>query len=1016
MVRARYVAPAAAALSAMSLALALLLIGGSQVQAQVADTDGDGVSDSTETTYGSDPTSPRSLPEHLGYSGGASCSDGIDNDLDGATDSADSGCVSSAPPPRATPSPTSTSAPSPTPSASPEASATLPPIKTATPVATATEPSIAAPTATATVPGISSGGPGGDPTAPPSTGDVQALPAPTKQPGFGVPPPPDLRITALELTQGVQDLENDMPLVDNRITYLRVYVATDDGNWYGVNAVVGAFRNGQQLGLTAEDNAPAVRFAKNGPITAHEDGGDRLNLDDSLYFRLPRHWTHGETTFRVLVYANGNPDSVELESDPDNNLRNVEATFHVGSDANVVLIPIHMHVGNTSDGDLHTYTWSANQDEATRVVEDIFRLNPVARLLVYGGEVEQQVVPSCHGGGCSPQEWDLSDPNQVALPTLRIRALKDNTDPWVENLGWYGMVDDDVTMTMQKQGFDPINLSGYAKNGVAYGQFGDSYWASSPWHLSRGATVAHELAHNLGLNHVNCSGDEDAGGTIDPNYPYENPDCSIAAVDAAGYFGLDVYYHNWPWLTEPTVISNDPEEADPKNAFPLMGYTSPTWADPYDYCLMLVGYGVPCDLDDLQIALPQSLRDAFVAAADAVRAGQIEAHLDHAPSMPSGGRSPLQTADQFALVYGFINRDTNEAFITNVQRIDDPLPHVIDEALALEAERAAAGPADYQLDLRDPNGTLVGTLPLIDFSVPNHAGVDAIQTFAELVVWPGAVDAVEVRDASDAVLAARSVSASPPVVQISAPQSGDTLSAPLHVAWDANDPDGDELTAMVQYSSDGGQTWRVIADGIDGFEVDLPSLGYIPASDGAGVIRVTVNDGVNTGRAEVGNLEVPNNGPSVRILGPGTGHRLVRGELLSLEGYATDWEDGVVPGDSLTWSSSIDGRLGEGETLDIVDLSAGEHTITLTAEDVDGAASQTSIIVTVYETLSPDRTAELRAAAARLGVTLAEPSDANDEDGWFNYVSLGVGAAAGAVVMLLVGLAFIGPRSRRSER
>ena len=758
-------------LATLAVSVLLLLGSGTHARAQVADTDGDGVSDSIETTYGSDPTSARSLPEALGYNV-ATCSDGQDNDLDGATDSADSGCVIIAT--TATPTPTQTPTPEPT--------ATPLPVKTATAAPTATTPPITQATTTPTEPGISSGGPGGDPTAPPS-GDFEALPTPTTKPGFGLPPFPDLRITDLELTQGIQDLENHMPLVDNRITYLRVYVATDEGNWGGVDAVVGAFRNGQQLGLTEDDNDAAVVFAKNGTIVAHEDGGNRVNLDDSLYFRLPRHWTHGNTTFRVLAYGNGNPDSVDSEPDPNNNLRDLQATFNVGLDANVVLVPIHMHVGNTSDGDIHTYTWSANEEEATRVVEDIFRLNPVPRLFVYGGEIENQVVPTCHGNWCNPismlddapREWDLSDPDQVGLPTLRIKAYKDNTDAWVENLGWYGMVDDDVTMTMQKQGFDPINLSGYARNTVAYGQFNDGYWDSSPWHLSRGSTVAHELAHNLGLNHVKCSGSEDAGGTIDPNYPYEAPDCSIADVDPAGYYGLDVYYHAWDWLTEPTVISNDPDEADPNNAFPLMGYVSPTWIDPYDYCLMLVGYGIPCDLDDLQIAVPQPMREAFVATADAIRAGQLQAALNRAPQPSESTASPFQTADQFALVYGFINRETDLAFITRVQRIDDPLSHVIDEAIALEAQRAAAGPADYLLDLRDAGGNVVGQLPLFDFDVPNHAGVDAIQTFAELVIWPGNVDTIEVSDATGNVLATRPVSANAPVVQLTAPADGDDL-------------------------------------------------------------------------------------------------------------------------------------------------------------------------------------------------------------------------------------------------
>jgi len=1008
----------AALLFAMLVVAPGVGLGRGMVQAQTTDTDGDGIADSTETTFGSDPTSPRSLPEHLGYDP-ATCSDGQDNDLDGATDSADSGCVLNATLPTPTPTQPSFATPPPV--------ATQPPIATATseatPPPTATEPSIAQPTASATTPPISSGGPGPDPTASPGGQNVQALPGPTEQPGYAAPPPPDLRITDLELTQGIQDLENHMPLVEGRLTYLRVYVATDEGNWFGVDAVMAAFRNGQQLGLSEDDDDPAVLFAKNGTITAHEDGGDRVNLDDSLYFKLPRYWARGNTSFRVLAYGNGNPNSVDLESDPDNNERQLAVTFREGADANVMLVPIHMHVGNTPEGDVHTYTWEANEQQATSAVNDIFRLNPIPRLFVYGGELEHQVRPLCHGDWCDPmsilddlpREWDLSDPAQVGDPTLRIKSYKDNTDPWVDGLGWYGMVFNDVDMTMQKQGFDPINISGLASNGVSYGKMSDSYSGDSPWHISRGATLAHELAHNLGLKHVNCSGTEAAGGSVDGSYPYQNPDCSLANVDPAGYYGLDVYYHAWSWLTEPAVISNDPDEADPANGFPLMGYSSPKWVDPFDYCLMLVGYGVDCDLNDLQIAVPAPMREAFVATADSLRSGELHASHDHALWEPPHVPSPLQSAQQFALVYGYINHDTNEAAITHVQRLDDPLQHVIDEALAREAQRVAAGPGQYLLALRDPAGAVVGELALVDFNVPGHEGANALQAFAELVVWPGDVGTIEVQDPSGLAVAARPVSAAAPTVRITSPGAGDDLDAPLSISWDASDPDGDPLFAMVQYSADGGATWRVVVDAVIGNGVEVASLGFMPASDGRGILRVTVNDGVNTGRDEISDLTVPNSGPAPRILGPGSGHRVLQGDLLALEGTATDWEDGAIEGDSLRWTSSIDGDLGRGEVIDLMDLAAGAHTITLAAEDSDGAVGETSIVVTVLETLRPDRSEELRRAAARLDIDLGDPSGDNGGDG-FDAKSIAAGAGAGALAMLVLALVVERLLSRRRQR
>ena len=59
------------------------------------DSDSDGIPDEGEVFWGSDPQNPQSTPENIVYdqvTAGNTCSDGMDNDLDLATDMADSGC------------------------------------------------------------------------------------------------------------------------------------------------------------------------------------------------------------------------------------------------------------------------------------------------------------------------------------------------------------------------------------------------------------------------------------------------------------------------------------------------------------------------------------------------------------------------------------------------------------------------------------------------------------------------------------------------------------------------------------------------------------------------------------------------------------------------------------------------------------------------------------------------------------------------------------------------------------
>ena len=59
----------------------------------------------------------------------------------------------------------------------------------------------------------------------------------------------------------------------------------------------------------------------------------------------------------------------------------------------------------------------------------------------------------------------------------------------------------------------------------------------------------------------------------------------------------------------------------------------------------------------------------------------------------------------------------------------------------------------------------------------------------------------------------------------------------------------------------------------------------------------------------------------------------------TLEGTATDAEDGALTGAALRWSSSIAGALGTGSPLTVPGLAAGSHDLQLTARDSSGAES-----------------------------------------------------------------------------
>jgi len=147
-------------------------------------------------------------------------------------------------------------------------------------------------------------------------------------PGLTVPETPDFVITDIEVSQGVQNMDNEMPLVARRWTIVRVYVK-DLKNIGAGN--VGAKLSGELVeysytvsqgggGGSAQISLGTLNPSnKNGgKITVQPDGGERRNLNDSFWFRIPFSWheaaksliSQGTTlsSFKIKFTAEVNPN------------------------------------------------------------------------------------------------------------------------------------------------------------------------------------------------------------------------------------------------------------------------------------------------------------------------------------------------------------------------------------------------------------------------------------------------------------------------------------------------------------------------------------------------------------------------------------------------------------------------------------------------------------------------------------------------------------------------------------
>ncbi len=191
-----------------------------------------------------------------------------------------------------------------------------------------------------------------------------------------------------------------------------------------------------------------------------------------------------------------------------------------------------------------------------------------------------------------------------------------------------------------------------------------------------------------------------------------------------------------------------------------------------------------------------------------------------------------------------------------------------------------------------------------------------------------------------------------PAVQILTPDPRQTpkLDRPFLLSWNVTDEDSPEIYSSVQYSPDGGQHFISLTGNMENTSALTLDPLNLPGST-KGMIRVTVSDGFNTGEATVGPFAVPRKKPIVVIAEPVPAVKdepVVAGEgkPVTLVGYGSSPDDGVLPGDQLQWSSDVQGPLGTGYNID-VQLKAGRHVITLTGIDRLGVSGVAQIAIIV---------------------------------------------------------------------
>jgi uncharacterized repeat protein (TIGR01451 family) len=679
------------------------------------------------------------------------------------------------------------------------------------------------------------------------------------------------RLIGLEVNQVVQDWHNNVPLISNKTTIVRAHLQSLTTNGVEVRGVLTGFRNGVEL-----PDSPRKPLNPGGLLRAQVNAAElRGSPASSLNFFLPRSWCTGTIN---LQFESSSVECGEIAGFPND--CSTLATFGSAAVPEVTFLRVKRFEDNRSGGE--PIPVAVTEDQAQELADRLRAIYPIDRL-----------------------KWNAPEAAWTNSGPPALEALL----PWV-----------DYIRILNQEVFGPSRLcygvlSGGPDGGLAYfgGKSSVGWMADSGERYGRNRH-AHELGHNLGLDHTtlsslgtNARGErfgycgEVAGGR-NPDFPFFEllngriyPTLGpLSAGEDNRVYGYDVHEHK--------II-------DPFRTAELMSYCDlpdGRWVSSFTYSNLLA-----------------QVDDRFGSAGAAASA--------------LGAKAP----ETYLLVRGTIDAEDRVTFapFTRWTAVNPPGvpasgPYVVRACARTGAVVSDTVFAPYKTDPDLPAAPC--TLGSFVIALKDDPDVRSISI---------------VRD--NRVIASQAATPNAPQVRVIAPNGGENLVVgPVTIRWTGSDADGDLLLYLVQYSPDNGASWMTLA-------VDWPRQTYaadfasLPGS-GQGLIRIIAGDGFNSGSDQSdATFTVANHPPRIRIAQPENQQIALGDQELLFQALAHDVEDGDLPDENIEWQSSVDGVLGTGPIFsrNATLLSEGAHVITSTARDSANATASAVIHITVSRTV-----------------------------------------------------------------
>lgn len=695
----------------------------------------------------------------------------------------------------------------------------------------------------------------------------------------------DYEAYGIEVTQGIQNLQNTVPLVAGRSVFVRGYARlganTTGLNSFGVPARLRVFRSPEvpigQAPFTEVDGSPFLPTFEPMVNVPGSLTSVRTNLAATFQFDVPAEVIGaGDLRFEFEL----NPGRVVPETGDQPLANNVAAaTLRSRGIDYPTLVFAPMKYGGSH------YDYRAHGNDLWNIVARARAMLPVAGFRT-AFRVDRVVKPVVTFTGIKSRSFDMPGDKDLALAWLSIARTFDSHPLNAHYVGMFPPETPNFNGTGSRPGHSLImRMGNEAGGGVA-------------WNAPIGGRVlAHEYSHNLGYKHVatgtNCT-TQTPEGPFDTAIPGVGDGCSFGPSnleDTATSVGFDP-------LTRTLVFPN--QNGD------LMSYANTRWTSEYHW---------------------RTQYDAYLAAQAAAPALAV-AH-QRLSARPAGPEDP------WLVVHAQVAADAQSAVL--------PLAWVVPPGTLTPETLAELSKIDPQLP-PEPNFRLQvlgrdGDVLVDQVAPPEELSEEGVRMIRRALPAPAGTARIRLLQ-GDRTLVERTFSGAGPQITLQPPQF-DATTRTLELNWAATDPDGDPLMSVIQFRRDANTPWELLASGV------AESHWSVPTSDlpgGPAVrIRVLASDGLNTALAESEPFSLPRHEPQVHLAGIADGKALPADQVGVVTGFGYDVDDGTLPETALRWT--LGGSMqqsGTGSTFNLSGLPPGSYGLILTGVDSDGnQASQT---------------------------------------------------------------------------